>query len=123
MAKQRQPLSNLLRWSQHVPASDVQDPLGLGLRGSARLASQLLYCITSITPRARYFSFLPWTVYDFQHREKGKPFALALRDAIILREQALTLACVAHHDGDSCQGGALVGSRDARKWYAKGENQ
>ena len=49
----------LLRWSDYVPASDVQDPLGLGLRGSTRLASLLLYCITSITPRARYFSFIP----------------------------------------------------------------
>jgi hypothetical protein len=26
----------LLHWSAHVPCSDVQDPLGLSLRGSAR---------------------------------------------------------------------------------------
>jgi hypothetical protein len=123
MAKQPKTTPNLLRWSDHVPASDVQDPLGLGLRGSARLASRLLYCITSITPRARYFAFLPWSVYDFQQREKGKPFALGLREAIVLREQALTLGCVAHHDGEPCQGGALVGSRKAGKWYAKGEKQ
>jgi len=62
------PELTLLRWSEHVPASDVQDPLGLSLRGSARLASQLLYCITSITPRARYFSFIPWCVLDWRRR-------------------------------------------------------
>src|SRR5437899_9971435 len=123
MAKQRQSASHLLRWSQHVPASDVQDPLGLGLRGSTRLASQLLHCITSITPRARYFSFLPWSVFHFQSREKGQPFALGLYDAIIIREQALTLACLARHEGEPCVGGRLVGSRDGRKWYFKGEKQ
>ena len=63
----------LLRWSEHVPISDVQDPLGLSLRGSARLASRLLYCITSITPRARYFSFIPWCVRNWQEHERGKP--------------------------------------------------
>lgn len=110
----------LLRWSDHVPASDVQDPLGLGLRGSTRLASRLLYCITSITPRARYFSFIPWCVFDHRDREKGKAHALGLRDGIIIREQALTLACIAHHEGEPCSGGGLVGSRDAKKWFATG---
>jgi hypothetical protein len=110
----------LLRWSDHVPASDVQDPLGLGLRGSTRLASRLLYCITSITPRARYFSFIPWCIFDHQQREKGKPHALGLRDGIVIREQALTLACIAHHEGEPCAGGGLVGSRDAKKWFGNG---
>lgn len=120
MAKQSQPRPILLRWSDYVPASDVQDPLGLGLRGSARLASRLLFCITSITPRARYFSFIPWCIFDYQKREKDKPYALGLRDAIVLREKALTLGCVAHHDGEKCNGGALVGSTAASKWFAKG---
>jgi len=119
MAK-RQKSPILLRWSDHVPASDVQDPLGLGLRVSTRVASRLLYCITSITPRARYFSFIPWCILDYRQREKGKSHALGLRDAIILREQALTLACIAHHNGEPCAGGGLVGSRDAKKWFAKG---
>src|SRR3954468_5465236 len=104
----------LLRWSDHVPASDVQDPLGLGLRGSTRLASRLLFCITSITPRARYFSFIPWAVYDWQKRERGQRFALGLRHAIALREKALVLGCVAHHKGSACVGGGLVGSDNVR---------
>lgn len=106
----------LLRWSKHTATSEVQDPLGTSLRGSTRLASRLLYCITSITPRARYFSFIPWCVFDFQQREV--PSATKLHKAISLREQALTLGCVAHHDGKPCPGGALVGSREASKWVA-----
>src|SRR5262245_54544080 len=82
MPNKQQTSPILLRWSDHVLASDVQDPLGLALRGSARLASRLLYCITSITPRARYFSFIPWCIFDHQLREKGKPHAMGLRDAI-----------------------------------------
>jgi hypothetical protein len=121
MAKQVKATLIFLRWSEHVPASDVQDPLGLGLRGSTRLASRLLYCITSITPRARYFSFIPWCVQDWQKHEKGQGFALGLREAIVLRERALTLGCVAHHEGKPCAGGALVGSDNVAKWFAKGQ--
>src|SRR5438128_12270737 len=102
MAKQSSASNDLLRWSEHVPAADVQDPLGLGLRGSARLASSLLYCITSITPRARYFSFIPWSVFHYQQREKAQPYASGLRDAIVIREQALVAGCIAHHKGDPC---------------------
>src|SRR5207249_2607342 len=76
----------ILRWSEHVSSSDVQDPLGLSLRGSTRLGSRLLHCITSITPRARYFSFIPWCFFDYQSRDKGKPHALGVRDSIVLRE-------------------------------------
>ena len=123
MAKKPKPTQYLLRWSEHVPATDVQDPLGLNLRGLTRLGEQLLHCITSITPRARYFSFIPWCVLDYQSREKGKPYALGLRDAIVLRENALTLACVSHHEGDTCRGGALVGTNEAKRWLGKGNTE
>ena len=103
----------LLRWNEQIPASGVQDPLGLALRGSARLASRLLYCVTSITPRARYFSYLPWCIYDYQQREESEPFKAGLRKGIFYREQILTLGCVAHHDGEPCAGGTLVGSTRA----------
>ena len=116
MTKKPSLQTQLLRWSKSVPASEVQDPLGLGLRGSTRLASRLLFCITSITPRARYFSFIPWCIYNFQKYEKYQTFALGLKDAIKVRETALTLACVLHHNGQPCDGGALVGSTQAGKW-------
>ncbi|MCC9602886.1 hypothetical protein LOC67_20240 [Stieleria sp. JC731] len=117
MAKKKQKATRqLLRWSKSVPASEVQDPLGLGLRGSTRLASRLMFCITSITPRARYFSYIPWCIYNFQKYERGQAYALGLRDAIKLREAALTLACVLHHEGHPCDGGGLVGSNKASNW-------
>jgi hypothetical protein len=123
MAKKPKPTHHLLRWSDYVPATDVQDPLGLNLRGLTRLGERLLHCITSITPRARYFSFIPWCVFDYQNREKGKPHALGLRAAIVIRENALTLACVTHHEGDTCRGGALVGSNEAKRWLGKGNTE
>lgn len=117
-----EPKPQFLRWSDHVPASEVQDPLGLGLRGSTRLASLLLYCITSITPRARYFSFIPWSVSDFQLHEKGQSHALGLREAIAVRQRAHTLACIIHHEGEGCTGPGLNGVREGKKWYAKSES-
>ena len=49
----RQPNSlRLLQWTKELPSASVGDLLGLSLRVSARLANELLYCITSITPRA-----------------------------------------------------------------------
>src|SRR5262249_4918559 len=44
----------------------VQDPLGLNFRGLAQLSGKLLHCITSITPRARFFSFNPWCVLNYE---------------------------------------------------------
>ena len=101
-----------------VPISQAQDPLGLSLRVSARLSSELLHCITSITPRARYFSFLPWCVFDFWKREKASRADADLTEAVRLREKALTLGCVLHHDGDACRDGRLVGSDKAMQWLA-----
>src|SRR5262249_28907134 len=112
----------LLRWSAHVPCSDVQDPLGLSLRGTARLGSRLLHCITSNTPRARYFSFLPWCFFDYQNREKGRPHALGVKDAVLLRENALALGCIKHHQqdkGGTCKGGNVVGTIKAKRWLRK----
>ena len=108
----------LLTWSKMVPISQAQDPLGLSLRVSARLSSELLHCITSITPRARYFSFLPWCVSDFAKREKASRADADLTQAVRLREKALTLGCVLHHAGGACRDGRLVGSDKAILWLA-----
>ena len=101
-----------------VPISQAQDPLGLSLRVTARMSAELLHCITSITPRARYFSFLPWCVSDFGKREKATRADADLIEAFRLREKALTLGCVLHHDGDACKDGRLVGSDKAMEWAA-----
>jgi hypothetical protein len=121
VARPRKHDGTLLRWSDQVRVSDAIDPLGLNLRGSTRLASQLLHGITSVTPRARYFSFLPWCILDYQAREEGKPFATDLASAVAVRERALALACVLHHDGKPCPGGGVVGSLKATKWVGEGK--
>ena len=101
-----------------VPISQAQDPLGLSLRVSARLSSELLHCITSVTPRARYFSFLPWCVLDYAKREKAAGADVELIEGVRLREKALTMGCVMFHNGEACRDGSLVGSDNAKEWVA-----
>lgn len=122
MRREREKSSTvLLAWNKLVPASEGQDPLGLNLRVSARISNQLLHCITSITPRARYFSFFPWCIAEYNRRkDKKKP---SLRDTIRLWEKALTLGCVLHHDGRVCEGGNLVGSKQAIDWLRAHPNE
>ena len=103
MAAKNDSTAVLLAWSEMVPATEGQDPLGLNLRVSARLAAQLLHCITSITPRAQYFAFFPWCVADFDRREKTERADADFREALQLREKALTMGCVLHHDAEACQ--------------------
>ena len=109
MAPRKDPKFMLLAWSALVESSAGVDPLGLALRVGARLTSQLLFCITSITPRARYFSFLPWCISDYRSREAARKGARGLRRGIQIREHALVLGCVLHHEGETCAGGALTG--------------
>jgi hypothetical protein len=102
----------LLHWSEKTANPSEQDPLGLNLRVGARLGAQLLYCITSITPRARYYSFPTWCVADYLDRAKGTALDGGLRMALLLRERALALGCVFDHGGQPCEGGGLIGSRE-----------
>jgi hypothetical protein len=110
----------LLRWNKKLPSVSTQDPLGLNLRVSNRLAVQLLYCITSITPRARYYSFFPWAFEDYARTEQGKPNDRGRVRAVLARERALVVGSVMHHDGHACAGGALGGSEEAIKLYERG---
>lgn len=104
----------LLAWSKRVVLSDVQDPLGLNLRVSARLGSQLLYCITSITARARYYAFLPWCIANYYKQSSNQDGVI---DGVALREKAFSLGCVIHHDGKACEDGRLVGVDSIARWY------
>lgn len=113
----------LRSWSKLTPLSEGQDPLGLNLRVSARLGEQLLHCITSITPRARYYSFLPWCMADYRKREQGKTRSKTLRDAIINRERVFALGCMGWHDGEPCDDGRLVGSNTLKPFYEMFRNK
>ena len=99
-----------LCWNKKLPSASAQDPLGLNLRVSARLAAQLLFCITSITPRARYYSFFPWAFQDYFEHEQGKLGDRGRIGGVLAREKAMVLGAVLHHDGEPCAGGALGGS-------------
>lgn len=95
-----------------VSLSEGQDPLGLNLRVSARLASQLLHCITSITQRARYYSFVPWAISAAHGLDENTKLSNRLRYI----EKAFAASCILHHDGKACEGGGLVGSESLTKW-------
>jgi hypothetical protein len=103
----------LLRWNKELPSASAQDPLGLNLRLSARLAAELLHCITSITPRARYYSFFPWAFQDYLENEQGRHGDRGRIRGVLARERAMVLGTVFHHEGDTCDGGALGGSDGA----------
>jgi hypothetical protein len=105
--------AQLLRWNKKLPSASTQDPLGLNLRLSGRLATQLLYCITSITPRARYYAFFPWAFDDYAESERGKRGDRGSVRGVLVRERAMVLGAVLHHDGAACDGGALGGSDKA----------
>ena len=121
MPAQNNQTTILLAWSKLVPVSEGQDPLGLNLRVSARLSGQLLHCITSITPRARYFSFFPWCVDQINRRRDASDQA-TLREAVRLLEKSFTFGCVLHHDERACEGGGLVGSLGAIRWLRANRN-
>jgi len=104
----------LIRWNKELPAASDADPLGLNLRVSARLANELLHCITSITPRARYYSFFPWAFEDYGGNERGISRDRGRIMGVLIRERAMVLGAVLHHNGQPCIGGALGGSKPAK---------
>ncbi|MBW1693929.1 MAG: hypothetical protein JRJ41_07200, partial [Deltaproteobacteria bacterium] len=105
-----------MAWTKMIPASEGQDPLGLQLRVTARLGADLLHCITSITPRSRYYSLLPWIIQYAQDHFPGQK----LREAVRKIEKAFTTGCLLHHDGKACTGGGLVGSDVLKPWFDDG---
>src|SRR5262249_36587506 len=105
----------LVRWNRELPSASAADPLGLNLRVSARVSNELLHCITSITPRARYYSFFPWALDDYRRKEHGTSKDRGRVPGLLARERAMVLGAVLHHNGEACEGGALGGSDPASK--------
>ncbi|MGL3107254.1 hypothetical protein [Bradyrhizobium sp. BR 1432] len=103
----------LLHWTKELPKASEADPLGLELRVSARLSNELLYCITSITPRARYYAFFPWALQDYNERERLTKGDRGRVQGVLARERAMVLGAVLHHEGAACDGGGLGGSDKA----------
>jgi hypothetical protein len=105
----------LLQWNKELPSASAADPLGLNLRVSARLSDELLYCITSVTPRARYYAFFPWAFQDYNEQERSTRTDRGRIKGVLVRERAMVLGAVLHHNGHPCDGGALGGSEKATK--------
>lgn len=103
----------LLNWNTELPSSGTGDPLGMTLRVGARLGAELLHCITSITPRARYYSFFPWAFQRAQGRTGGAANFNQTMRLVLVDERAMTLGAVLHHEGRPCDGGSLQGSNRA----------
>jgi hypothetical protein len=82
----------LLQWNKELASASPADPLGLNLRVSARLSDELLYCITSITPRARYYAFFPWAFQDYNDHERAKRGDRGRIKGVLVRERAMVLA-------------------------------
>jgi hypothetical protein len=123
MTQSPTPKLQLLRWTKASSGDESGDPLGLELRVLTRLQSQLLHCITSVTPRARYYTFLPWCVSEYSSRERGASWAEGIESAVTFRERALALGCVALHKGDTCIGGGVVASDRAMDYLNEGGPQ
>lgn len=103
----------LLHWTKELPKASEADPLGLELRVSARLSNELLYCITSITPRARYYAFFPWALLDYNERERLTKSDRGRIQGVLARERAMVLGAVLYHGGAACENGGLGGSDKA----------
>lgn len=98
-------------WTEQIRNTGGRDPLGMS-HVAFRLADQLLYCITSITPRARYYPFLTWAVGQASAHAEEMDF----QDALRLLEKAYVLGAVLHHEGGTCDAGSLVGSGFINNW-------
>jgi len=107
--------SILLSWLKLVPISEGQDPLGMNLRVSSRLGVQLLYCITSITPRARYYSLIPWALSMTPKLSVSRP----QWDLVKYIERAFAVGCINSHEGEACKDGRLIGSNIIRRLFRK----
>lgn len=112
-------MQEVMAWSESRIVSDVQDPLGVELRVSTRMAGQLLFCITTITPRARYYSFLPWVIDEYRRSVKDTTADRGMRAWIRRYEKAFALGCIAASDEDHPLGRGVVGRRAAvAQWDA-----
>jgi len=103
----------LLNWNTELPSSGTGDPLGMTLRVGARLGAELLHCITSITPRARYYSFFLWAFKRAHEHTGGTANFDQAMHLVLIDERAMTLGAVLHHEGRPCDGGSLQGSNQA----------
>jgi hypothetical protein len=101
----------LAEWTEKVTSTTSRDPLGLANRVSQRLVQQLLFGITAIGNRARYYSYSLWAVYDVMRREKPLSHK-QLAEGIYWRDGAFVAACLIHHKAEGYEIDGAVGRNE-----------
>jgi hypothetical protein len=107
----------LAQWTEKVNCTTSRDPLGLANRVSQRLVHQLLFGITAIGNRARYYSYSLWAIHDVMKREKPLSHK-DLVDGIYWRDSAFVAACLIHHKNEDYDVDGAVG-KDKCSAYLK----
>jgi len=112
-------------WNKPVQEGDqALDPLGMN-RVTDRLLNDLLMGITTVTPRARYYSFYTWVVYNIGKRRTIENFS-QFRSEFYDLERAFMLACVAHEQDTNARNrnhNAISGSEKGhRVWKESGSS-
>lgn len=103
-------------WREHrFRKATGEDHLGVLSVGIA-IASNLLPGINTVTPRARYFSFYSWVLYDFLQQNKDKSKEL-FKQHLTKREFAYVLANLAVADHDKSTISSITGiTHGAENW-------
>jgi len=101
----------------------AMDPLGMN-RVSDRLTNEMLMGITSMTTRARYYSFYVWNVYNIGKKVDVTRYE-QFRRAFYDRERAFMMACIAHQETtgntDLDHSSILGSTKGQRVWRESGK--
>gem|GEM_PF-5189391 len=111
----------LAQWSAKVICSTSRDPLGLANRVSQRLVNQLLFGITAIGRRARYYSYSLWAIHDVMTRENPSSNR-ELTEGIYWRDAAFAVACLLHHADQNLDLDGVVGKTECINYLRPGKN-
>lgn len=108
----------IAQWTEKIDFATSRDPLGLANRVSQRLVHQLLFGITAIGNRARYYSYSLWSIHDVMSREKPVDYR-ELADGIYWRDSAFMAACLLHHKDDGYDLDGVIGKDKGSKYLAE----
>jgi hypothetical protein len=112
-------------WSRSVKISEkAMDPLGLN-RVSDRITNEMVTGITSMTQRARYYSFYTWAIYTVNKKPgitRFQEFAKLFYDL----ERAFMMACIAHRESskdNSMDHSGILGSDIGKNFWHENKNE
>jgi hypothetical protein len=84
-------------WNKPVKEYDrALDPLGMN-RVNDRMVAELVQGFTSLTPRARYYSFYVWAIDQIRKKNLAKNF-VEFKNTFYDFERLFMLSCIAHEE-------------------------